>query len=188
MCLLLSQQGRWVVEIFCICICFYFTHRFIKRGRREWLSVFVFIFVFVFAWHIVCCCLNKEQGRRERLLRFYSILPSTLGQKCIVTNSAKEYLYKVISGNFDKIFSYRSMVLGAVHKWRHHFRRISTVFTSDHPCIESIHLTMYSQYIGGLKWKLGIPAENDNAIKGTFQKLLSGFCPLGGEGSTPLFR
>ena len=35
---------------------------------------------------------------------------------------------------------------GAVHKWRHHFRRVSKVFTSGHPCIESIH-TIYSQYM-----------------------------------------
>ena len=43
------------------------------------------------------------------------------------------------------IFSF-PLAYWAVHKWRHHFRRVSTVFTQDHSCIESIH-TLYSQYM-----------------------------------------
>ena len=41
--------------------------------------------------------------------------------------------------NFTKL-----CCLGAVYKWRHHFRRVSTVFTSDYPCIESMQYTLHT--------------------------------------------
>ena len=46
-------------------------------------------------------------------------------------------------------------LLGGVHKWRHHFRQVSTVFTSDHPCIERIQCTLNTWVVWSIthqKW------------------------------------
>ena len=56
--------------------------------------------------------------------------------------------------NFTKL-----CCLGAVFKWRHHFRRVSLQTT--HVNWEYI---VYYQYSGGLKWKPWIPSENDDNI------------------------
>ena len=50
-------------------------------------------------------------------------------------HSMKKWIFK----------TYRQpLPLRAVHKWRHYFRWVSIVFTSDYPCIESLVCILYN--------------------------------------------
>ena len=59
--------------------------------------------------------------------------------------------------NFTKL-----CCLGAVYKWRHHFRRFHLRPPMYWEYI--VYMYMYNVYMTGLKWKPCIPAEKDDAV------------------------